>query len=159
MAKEKPKTAEIIPAKKQRKPPTHKLDIHTLLEIQKNNPNITHKQLAKLSDADVSSISKCFARYGIKQQHLDAFKINRADILAGIQETVASTFTEDDIKGASLRDRTILFGTLYDKERLERGQSTQNVATILASTVVEATRLRGTDDAFVCTQEGVADGK
>jgi hypothetical protein len=31
-----------------------------------------------------------------------------------------------------------LFGVLYDKERLERGQSTSNVATILATAVIEA---------------------
>ena len=46
--------------------------------------------------------------------------------------------TEDDINKASVRDRTILLGTIYDKERLERGQSTSNVATILATAVIEA---------------------
>jgi hypothetical protein len=38
--------------------------------------------------------------------------------------------SDDDIKKASARDKAIVFGTLYDKERLERGQSTVNLASI-----------------------------
>ncbi len=117
---------ENIQVKKPRKPPTHKLKIDELLALKTANPGLTNKQMAKLTDSDPSAITKCLQRYGVDRQHLDAFKANRADVMAGVQEIVASTFTGEDIKKASLRDRTILFGTLYDKERLERGQSTSN---------------------------------
>jgi len=38
------------------------------------------------------------------------------------------SLTEADIKKMSARDRVLAFGILYDKERLERGQSTENIA-------------------------------
>lgn len=124
-----------IPQKKQRKSPTHKLSPEKILDLIKMNPNLTTRQLGKLTDSDHTAIVKCLQRYGIKREYLDSFKENRADILAGIQETVASTFTEEDIKKASIRDRTILFGTLYDKERLERGLSVSNGLVIYANAV------------------------
>lgn len=114
--------------KKPRKPPVQKLNPQQLLELKRLNPNLTTRQLGKLTDTDHSAIVKCFQRYGIKREHLEAYKTNRADILAGLQETVLASLTEEDIKKAGLRDKTILFGTLYDKERLERGQSTNNQA-------------------------------
>lgn len=130
-----------------------KLTPEKVIQLKQLNPNLTTTQIAKLNDVDHSAIVRCFQRYGINKEHLEAFKMNRGDILAGIQETVAASLTVEDIKGASVRDRTILLGTLYDKERLERGQSTQNVATILASAVVEATAARTGIVTQVITQE------
>lgn len=89
-------------------------------------PGITQTQLAKAVNVSKQAVSQMLQRYGINANLLESFKTNRADIMAGLQETVAASLTEDDIKKASVRDRTILFGTLYDKERLERGQSTSN---------------------------------
>jgi len=95
-------------------------------------------QVAKSVNVSRQAISQILKRYGIERNLVESFKENRADIFAGIQETVAHSLTEADIKDASLRDRTVLLGVLFDKERLERGQSTQNIATIMASTVIEA---------------------
>jgi hypothetical protein len=57
-----------------------------------------------------------------------AFKGHRADILAAKQAEVLAALDSDKIEKASARDIAIVFGTLYDKERLERGQSTQNAS-------------------------------
>jgi exopolyphosphatase/pppGpp-phosphohydrolase len=122
----------------------NKIDPAKLIKTAQENPNLTTRQLGTLMDTTHSAIVHAFKRYGLDRERIESFKVNRADIMAGLQETVAASFTEEDIKKASVRDRTILFGTLYDKERLERGQSTQNVATILASSVVEATASRMT---------------
>lgn len=102
------------------------------------NPDATQKEIAEACNVSHQAVSQMLIRYGINDKCLESFKKSRADIFAGIQETVASTLSEGDIKKASVRDRTILLGTLYDKERLERGQSTSNVATILATHVIEA---------------------
>ena len=45
----------------------------------------------------------------------------------------------EDIKKASPRDKAIIFGTLYDKERLERGQSTVNLASIYSQALESRT--------------------
>ena len=87
--------------------------------------------MAKSANVSRAAITQTLKRYGIERNMLESFKQNRADIMAGIQETVAASLTEDDIKKASVRDKTILFGTLYDKERLERGQSTSNQSIML----------------------------
>ncbi|KAB0668952.1 hypothetical protein F6V30_14030 [Oryzomonas sagensis] len=95
-------------------------------------------QVAKNLNVSPNAVGQMLKRYGITDKHLESFKINRADIFAGLQETVAGSFSRADIKKASVRDRTILLGTLYDKERLERGQSTQNIAVRMASAVLES---------------------
>jgi hypothetical protein len=112
--------------------------ITKILHQKAANPKLTNRQLAKINNVSQQAISQMFQRYGINENYLESFKEHRADILAGIQETVLGTLTVEDIKGASFRDRTVAMGILYDKERLERGQSTSNVATILATNVIEA---------------------
>lgn len=62
--------------------------------------------------------------------NLEIWKEKRADILAGKQATALSLLTEDDIKKASAKDKSLIFAILYDKERLERGQSTSNVSVL-----------------------------
>lgn len=125
--------SENVTAKKRKPSTPNKLKPQQVLDLLQANPNLTTRQLGKLTDTDHSAIVKCFQRYGISQEHLAAYKTNRADVLAGLQEITAASLTEDDIKKASVRDRTILLGTLYDKERLERGLSTSNAAIVYAS--------------------------
>lgn len=95
-------------------------------------------------------------RYGINDKCLESFKKSRADIFAGIQESVAASLSEEDIKKASVRDRTILLGTLYDKERLERGQSTSNQS-VFFRLVEESDQARTPQDIVVGDNQ-VADG-
>lgn len=113
-----------------------------LLEQKALNPNLSIRQLAKINSVSAASVSEMFKRYGINKEFLESFKKNRADIFAGIQETALSTLTVDDIKKASVRDRTILIGTLYDKERLEKGGQDANQVTILFQVVQAACESR-----------------
>lgn len=133
-----------IPAKKRGRPAKDpskakkKTSVAKLLKQKALEPNLTQQQLAAINGVSKQAVSQMFKRYGINDKFLDSFKTHRADIFAGIQETVAASLTSGDINSASIKDRTILLGTLYDKERLERGLSTQNSAVILASAVIEA---------------------
>ena len=52
-----------------------------------------------------------------------------------------SAISDTDIKKASLRDKVIAAGILFDKERLERGQSTSNVS-VLFQVAEEAEKLQ-----------------
>ena len=70
--------------------------------------------------------------------------------------TVLASFVASDLEKASLRDKVISAGVLFDKERLERGQSTVNLASIYSQAlesrtpdpqdvVSEGNREKGTD--------------
>lgn len=130
--------------KADRKPDPSKAPKHTPIKRILNhitlNPDATVAEIAAECNVSRQAINQMLLRYGITDNVLESFKKGRADIFAGIQESVAASFTEADIKKASVRDRTILLGTLYDKERLERGQSTQNVQSLHISCVVAASK-------------------
>jgi len=79
---------------------------------------------------------------------VDHYKINRADVFAAEQAQNISIqrklrdakLSDDDIEGLSVgesmnwfRALGVDFGIKYDKERLERGESTENVAVIVGA--------------------------
>ena len=82
---------------------------------------------------------------------LETFKKDRADAFArlsmkslDVQDKILETFDDRLIatlqphqKGSLLHALTIQFGVLYDKERLERGQSTGNIS-VLGKFILEA---------------------
>ena len=62
---------------------------------------------------------------------LSAYEENRGKILSSLEfELLRSLADEEAIQKASLRDRTIAFGTIFDKRRLESGQSTSNLGVL-----------------------------
>ncbi len=74
------------------------------------------------------SISKRLQRLNIQPNGLQQYKKNRADLLAYYQLQLLNALTPADIKKMNPVQRITCFGILYDKERLERGQSTENIA-------------------------------
>ena len=57
-------------------------------------------------------------------EDVEEYKSNRADYLAGLQWRILKSIDNADIKKTPFNLRVISAGILYDKERLERGQST-----------------------------------
>jgi hypothetical protein len=92
------------------------------------NPDLTTRQVATLCDTDHSHVIKTLQAYGIDRDSLERYKSHKADILAGIQDRVLLSITDDDIKRASLLQRTTAVAQLYDKERLELDLSTSNIS-------------------------------
>ena len=80
---------------------------------------------------------------------METWKKNRADLIAHKGATVLSRLTADSLKGASPKDLALTFGILYDKERLERGLSTQNTAVVLASAVLEADKKTAAEEVVI----------
>jgi hypothetical protein len=76
-------------------------------------------------------------------ENLPAFKENRADIFAIHQQRLLNSLTDDDIKRIPPGSRFTGVGILYDKERLERGESTANVSVL--SSRLDAARKRVQD--------------
>jgi len=59
---------------------------------------------------------------------LEEFKLHKADVMAEIQMEILHSINASDIKKAPLQIKAMTYGIFYDKERLERGQSTSNVS-------------------------------
>jgi hypothetical protein len=56
------------------------------------------------------------------------FVDNRNAIVKSKQQLVLGALTPDKVNNASLRDLAVAYGILLDKDRLESGESTSNIA-------------------------------
>ena len=105
----------------------------SILALKRKYPEISQRHLAKLIGLSKTAVLMAFARHGMswetgKIAEVETFKEHRADILAIKQIEVLQGMTAADIKKAGLRDKVVAFGILHDHERLERGQSTDNIS-------------------------------
>jgi hypothetical protein len=102
------------------------------MEVKQEHPELSTREIAALADTDHTHVIKTLQRYGIERTHVEDYKGNRADVLAGLQHRLITSITDADIQKAPMGSRVLAAAQLYDKERLERGQSTSNQATIHA---------------------------
>ena len=89
---------------------------------------LTHEEIAKLTDCERTTVTKVLGKYNIYKQDVEDYRANRADIFAGLQERITKSISDDEIKKAPLGTRITMLGIIYDKERLESGQSTLNAS-------------------------------
>jgi hypothetical protein len=97
------------------------------LTIKMRKSGMSYNDIAKAQGCSRANIIQVLARYAINQEHVENFKKHRADILAGLQGRLLQSITPADIKKAPLGSKVLAVAQLYDKERLERGQSTTNI--------------------------------
>jgi hypothetical protein len=100
--------------------------------IELVNKDLTDEKIAIILKCDRANITRRRNSLGITRQSLKAYKENRADLLAVHQARFLNKITDNDIRNAPLQSKIWAFGVLYDKERLERGQSTSNVSVLTA---------------------------
>jgi predicted DNA-binding protein (UPF0251 family) len=98
--------------------------IRELIEIK----DLTYEQAGKILGVSKQARQQRCDRHGIVRQALKKYKEQRADILASKGRVILNSLTTDEIKKIPPGSRVTAFGILYDKERLERGESTANVA-------------------------------
>lgn len=109
-----------------------KIDLQKAIELRLKG--LSYEDIGKHFKASKQAVQERLAPYvGGQDVDLGEFKKNRADLLAWKQAQTLAALTTEDIEKANPRDKAIIFGTLYDKERLERGQSTTNAAVVIAS--------------------------
>jgi len=90
----------------------------------------TPTEIAESVDTSLSNVCHTLKRYGIEPNKAESYKKHRADIIAGMQEKILSKVNIEAIKiegPKELQQALTGWGILYDKERLERDQSTANV--------------------------------
>lgn len=104
--------------------------IDLIKAIEMRNNNVSLKSISEILSVSVNGVRKLFRRYDAACAKIDVFKHHRADLFADLQRRLLTSFTDNDILDASLQARVSALCSLYEKERLERGQSTANVHTI-----------------------------
>ncbi len=105
---------------------TKGIPIEDILELK--NKDLNNKQIAELLGCDRSNVSKRLKEYAPTLRKIGGYKKHRADIYAHMQSELLSAVTPDKIKDSSATQLITGMAILYDKERLERGQSTQNMS-------------------------------
>jgi len=101
------------------------IPIESILEYKARG--LDSVEIAKLLGCDKSNIIKRLQHHNDKIASLPDYKKHKADVLALKQREILNNITPDKLNDASGLQLTTMFGILYDKERLERGQSTENV--------------------------------
>jgi hypothetical protein len=107
------------------------------IRAQKNIPieRIIELRNKKLSPEEIGKILGCSGVNVLQRLKsliyevdlIEPFKKNRANIFAFHQNRIIHSISPADLEKAGLRDKVVAAGILYDKERLETGQSTSNI--------------------------------
>lgn len=95
--------------------------------IEYADKGLSYPEVATLVGCTPENVCQRFKAIGYTPERLKAFKKSRADILAHLQSTIINSISDAEIEKAPLGTKTLAFCQLYDKERLERGQSTEIV--------------------------------
>lgn len=127
--------------------------------IALSKKNLTTREVEALTTVDHTTVAKILQRYGLEKQNIDHYISQRPQILAGLQEKILQSIDEDDLKKTPAAQRTMMFGILYDKERLETGKSTANVQGIyhIISEIERSERKKVVSDSDIDASSGKSD--
>ena len=138
--KARTRSGEIVSRTRTYRP--RKLNPDRVIELKKKG--LTNAEIAKSMGVVPSAVWRFLQTNSEEIKAVEAYKSGRADVLAKIQgmaldvqtrilatldDRVLESLTPSQKSGMLLSVNTV-FGTIYDKERLELGKSTQNVGLI-----------------------------
>ena len=106
--------------------PDKPVPVEKLLKWRKQG--LSYAEIGKMTGKSKQAVHQRLQPYKDAIENLPAFKENRADIFAIHQQRLLNSLTDDDIKRIPPGSRFTGVGILYDKERLERDKSTENVS-------------------------------
>lgn len=92
---------------------------------------LTVTQIARQVGCSKANVSRRLTGHWaqLDGDQLSAYREHRVSLFTSAERAALTEIVNPKrLKSASLRDLTIAFGTIYDKGRLETGQSTANVA-------------------------------
>ena len=106
--------------------------INTVIPLSKiielRNKGLSYTDIGSLLGCTRENICQRLKPYRSEVDNLKSFKDNKADILAVHQSRLLNNLTDEDIKKSSGYQKVGMFSVLHNQERLERGESTQNIA-------------------------------
>lgn len=107
------------------------------MEISNDKINIALEAMhnAGIGSRDIATITKSMDHSTIcrrlkkltPRKSSEIFRELRADVLSEVQRKILTRATTHIENARDCRDYATAFGVFYDKERLERGQSTENI--------------------------------
>jgi len=106
-------------------PAPKNIPIESIIEYRRKG--LTTREIATLLNCSHPNIVQRLQTLTDDVDSLDSYKIHRADILALNGRKLLSKITDEKLQKASAYQLAGMYGILYDKERLERGQTTANV--------------------------------
>lgn len=83
--------------------------------------------IARMYNVTEAAVRSFLSRNSLSLVDLRNYKSARADVLAHKQSQIMEAMTPEKIASANFRDLAAGMASLHGMERLERGQSTQNV--------------------------------
>lgn len=111
------------------RPPSSRTKLQQkIIKIKQAHPALNKNQIAAVAGCHHVHVGRTLKAYGIIKGKVNNYISNRAMILAGVQQRLLASITDADIKKTPVGSRILAVSQLFDKERLERGQSTANVA-------------------------------
>ena len=117
-------------------PNRRKVDVERALDLHLNH-GLSYAQMAPILGVHPSAIHKRI-KHLLPNLDTQYYQDHRANIFSHIQLKLLSQVDSPRLKKLNIRDAVISAGILYDKERLERGQSTANTdMRILSATLQE----------------------
>jgi hypothetical protein len=131
-----------IPPKKDRRPNRQKVDVKRAVDLKVNH-NLSYRQIAQLEGVTAQAVHQQIGHL-LPTEAVQYYQRKKTDILDTAALKVLSQIDDRRLKKLSGRDAAVSFGILYDKSRLEQGQSTGNLA-ILGSVEV-LTRRAGSNN-------------
>ncbi len=112
------------------------VDVSSALDLRLNH-HLSYAEIAAIQEVSPQAIHQKIKNL-LPPAELDTYKNHRADILAGIQARLLRAVDDDRLDKTPVGSLVLAACQLYDKERLERGMSTSNMAMIHAD--IEAIR-------------------
>jgi len=97
----------------------------TLFEYRKKH--LTYNEIGKIHGLTKQTVHQRLQDAGLADYSIQHYVSNRADILAWLQHRLLFSLTDEDLKKMAPDRRIWSMAVLFDKERLERGQSTENL--------------------------------
>jgi predicted transcriptional regulator len=101
------------------------VDKNQIAKIKAENPNLSQKQIGQIVGIHDSQVSRVLKEYGLTESDTKKYKDARSDIFAGLQSRIILEHLKDDrLKEMNPQTACLWFNSLYNNERLERGQAT-----------------------------------
>lgn len=104
-----------------------------ILAVKDDHPDLSTREVAAIADTTHAHVVITLKRYGIPDGVIADFESHQVNILTGIQHRLLSSITDEDIKKTPLGSRILGFAQIFDKIRLLRGESTENVGLMVGS--------------------------
>lgn len=109
--------------------------VDTLRALELKQGGATYKEIGQMQGVSPQAIQQNIKDL-LPTEDVTTYKKHRPDIFAGLQVKVLQNLEAADLKALMAKQPSAMalwFNSLFNAERLERGQSTQNVETIVQS--------------------------